>query len=404
MKNSSASLHSSSHPNSRPNSLQACSATTVVVGMSGGVDSSVAAQLLREQGYRVIGLFMKNWEEKDENGVCSSAKDYADVARVCDRLDIPYYGVEFVREYREHVFAHFLAEYEAGYTPNPDILCNREIKFNVFMKKALEEVGGDFLATGHYARVGEGASLLKGVDPGKDQSYFLYTLKKEILSRVLFPVGELPKSEVRRLAGEAGLSTAAKKDSTGICFIGERNFTRFLGQYVKAKRGRIRTLAGEDLGGHAGVCFYTLGQRKGLGLGGEGEAYFVVGKDPARGIVYAERGQRHPALYCDTLTATELSWVSGEAPGPLPFRCTAKARYRQQDVPCVITAIQEGRATVAFDEPQRAITPRQSIVFYSGETCLGGGMIEEPGPSYYEMGRDLPNGLSPDPATPPASV
>jgi tRNA-specific 2-thiouridylase len=388
--------------------MKANSATTVVVGMSGGVDSSVAAWRLREEGYRVVGLFMKNWEEKDASGVCASAADYADVARVCEKLDIPYYGVEFVKEYWDHVFTHFLAEYQAGYTPNPDILCNREIKFNLFMKKALEEVGGDFLATGHYAQVsrvessavdssamliGPGPYLAKGNDPGKDQSYFLYTLKKEILERVLFPIGDLPKSEVRRLAEKAGLATAAKKDSTGICFIGERNFTKFLSQYVQARPGRIKTLAGEDLGNHAGVCYFTLGQRKGLGLGGEGEAYFVVGKDPARNIVYVERGLRHPALYADDLTATELTWVSGQAPGPFPFRCRAKARYRQADQACTIIEIKDGRLKVEFDEPQRSITPRQSVVFYQGDLCLGGGMIEAPGPSYHAQGRSLPLGV-----------
>jgi tRNA-specific 2-thiouridylase len=379
--------------------IRANSATTVVVGMSGGVDSSVAAWLLKEQGYRVIGLFMKNWEEKDENGVCTSAQDYEDVARVCEKIDIPYYGVEFVQEYWDNVFKHFLEEYQAGYTPNPDILCNREIKFNLFMKKAIEEVGGDFLATGHYARVGAGGTLLKGVDPGKDQSYFLYTLKKRILEKVLFPIGHLPKSEVRRIALEAGLATAAKKDSTGICFIGERNFTQFLSQYVQAKPGRIRMLDGADLGAHPGVCYYTLGQRKGLGLGGEGEAFFVVGKDPKRNIVYVERGQTHPALYSETLTATELSWV-GEAPqaSELPIRCRAKVRYRQQDQDCEIVRIEGDRIFVRFDQPQRAITPRQSVVFYQGETCLGGAMIEAPGPSLYELAQGLRVTARPDPA------
>lgn len=364
------------------------SATTVVVGMSGGVDSSVAALVLKEQGYRVVGLFMKNWEEKDEAGVCTSAQDYEDVARVAERLDIPYYGVEFVREYWDHVFKHFLEEYQAGYTPNPDILCNREIKFNLFMKKALEEVGGDFLATGHYAQVGPDATLVKGVDSGKDQSYFLYTLKSSILQKVLFPIGHLPKSEVRRLATDAGLATATKKDSTGICFIGERNFTKFLSQYVQAKPGRIRALDGTDLGSHPGVCYYTLGQRKGLGLGGEGEAYFVVGKDPKRNIVYVERGESHPALYADSLMATELHWIAGRPPeGQLPIRCRAKVRYRQQDQDCHITRIEGDRVWVEFSQPQRSITPRQSVVFYQGEICLGGAMIEAAGPSYHEQGR-----------------
>jgi tRNA-specific 2-thiouridylase len=353
------------------------SATTVVVGMSGGVDSSVSAWLLKEQGYRVIGLFMKNWEEKDEQGICTSAQDYEDAARVCERLDIPYYGVEFVREYWDNVFSHFLREYEAGYTPNPDILCNREIKFNLFMKKALDELGGDFLATGHYARIGpqEGRPrLLKGVDAGKDQSYFLYTLKSELLRRVLFPIGGLPKGEVRRLAAQAGLATAAK-----------RNFSKFLAQYVRALPGRIRSLDGRDLGSHRGVCYYTIGQRKGLGLGGEGEAYFVVGKDPARRIVYVERGEAHPALFADRLSATEASWVSGSAP-KLGDPLTAKIRYRQQEQACRIVSLEGDRLEVEFEEPQRAITPRQSVVFYQGEACLGGAMIEAAGPSYYERG------------------
>lgn len=357
--------------------------------MSGGVDSSVAALILKEQGYRVVGLFMKNWEEKDENGVCTSAQDFEDVRRVCERLDIPYYGVEFVKEYWDNVFTHFLREYQEGYTPNPDILCNREIKFNLFMKKALEEVGGDRLATGHYAQVGEGFSLLKGVDPGKDQSYFLYTLKNLILKKVLFPIGDLPKAQVRELAMKAGLATATKKDSTGICFIGERNFTKFLSQYVHAKPGKIRTLDGTVVGDHQGVCFYTLGQRKGLGLGGEGEAYFVVAKDPKRGVVYVERGANHPALYTDSLTATEISWVDEVGPVELPLRCRAKTRYRQADQACVITRIENGRIYVEFDEPQRSVTPRQSVVFYLGEQCLGGAMIEAPGPSYFELGKPL---------------
>ena len=374
--------------------MRANSATTVVVGMSGGVDSSVAAHLLREQGYRVIGLFMKNWEEKDENGVCTSAQDFEDVRAVCNRLDIPYYSVEFVREYWDNVFTHFLREYEAGYTPNPDILCNREIKFNLFMKKALNEVGGDFLATGHYARVGNDFELLKGLDPGKDQSYFLYTLKNEILKKVLFPIGDIQKSQVRKVAESAGLATARKKDSTGIRFIGERNFGKFLSQYVQAKPGKIKTLKGDVVGEHLGVCYYTLGQRKGLGLGGEGEAYFVVGKDPVKNIVYVERGSTHPALYTDSLMATELSWVGavpGVTPGyDLPLRCRAKTRYRQEDQSCTITRIEGDRITVEFDEPQRSVTPRQSVVFYLGEICMGGAMIEAPGLNYNELGKPLP--------------
>ncbi|NDD92936.1 tRNA 2-thiouridine(34) synthase MnmA, partial [bacterium] len=254
---------------------------TVVLGMSGGVDSSVAALLLKQQGYRVIGLFMKNWEETDEHGVCTSTQDYEDVARVCEKLDIPYYSIEFVQEYWDHVFAEFLRAYQAGYTPNPDILCNREIKFNLFFKKAME-MGADYLATGHYCQIGQtnGAyRLLKAADQNKDQTYFVYTIQNSILPKVLFPIGHLTKPELRRLAEQHGIPTAKKKDSTGICFIGERNFRQFLAQYVPAKPGEIRTLSGERVGTHQGVAYYTLGQRKGLGLGGEGEAWFVVAKD-----------------------------------------------------------------------------------------------------------------------------
>jgi len=369
---------------------------TVVVGMSGGVDSSVAALLLKQQGYRVIGLFMKNWDEIDENGVCPAERDYEDVVRVCERLDIPYYSVEFVKEYWDNVFVRFLREYESGYTPNPDILCNREIKFNAFLKKALA-LGADYLATGHYCQVEhspEGARLLKGIDPGKDQTYFLNAVDGGALERVLFPIGHLMKSQVRELALAHGLPTHAKKDSTGICFIGERDFQKFLSQYVQAKPGKIQTLSGEVVGEHAGVAYYTLGQRKGLGLGGEGDAWFVVAKDNARNIVYVERGSKHPAMYADDLVATELNWISGVMP-TLPFRCKAKARYRQQDQDCVIEQGEApGQVLVRFDLPQRALTPGQSVVFYDGETCLGGGVIHRIGPSYHERGLLLPERLA----------
>ena len=351
---------------------------TVVVGMSGGVDSSVSAALLKEQGYNVIALFMKNWEEKDEHGVCQSAKDYEDVIRVCDHLQIPYYAVNFVKEYREQVFAHFLREFEQGFTPNPDILCNREIKFKVFFEKALE-LGADYLATGHYCQNGiiDGENvLLRGADPGKDQSYFLYTIKKQILAKVLFPVGGILKPEVRNIARKHGLSTSEKKDSTGICFIGERNFKEFLSQYIAVKPGNLENLKGEVVGRHDGVAYYTIGQRKGLGIGGPGEAWFVVDKDIQRNIVYVDQGSDHPAMYAPALTATELSWVNDRAPTSFPFKCTAKIRYRQPDQDCEIVSINEGIAFVHFPIPQRAITPRQSIVFYQGDVCLGGGIIE----------------------------
>lgn len=365
---------------------------TVVIGMSGGVDSSVAALLLKDQGYRVIGLFMKNWEEKDEFGQCTSAQDYEDVARVCDTIGIPYYTIEFVQEYWDHVFAEFLKAYQAGYTPNPDILCNREIKFNLFFKKALE-MGADFLATGHYCSTASrdgSAKLLKAADQNKDQTYFVYTIQKDTLSKVLFPIGHLPKPEVRAIAERAGLPTAAKKDSTGICFIGERNFRKFLSQYVPSKPGAITTLAGEKVGKHNGVAYYTLGQRKGLGLGGEGEAWFVVGKDAASNTLFVERGVRHPALYADELTAGELSFVEGRIP-TLPLRCTAKARYRQPEQACTIEAgSSPDKLRVVFDVPQRALTPGQSVVFYSGDECLGGGVIEQVGASYQAQGKALP--------------
>jgi len=365
---------------------------TVVIGMSGGVDSSVAALLLKQQGYRVIGLFMKNWEEKDEFGQCTSAQDYEDVAKVCAAIDIPYYSIEFVQEYWDHVFAEFLKAYQAGYTPNPDILCNREIKFNLFFKKALE-MGADFLATGHYCQTencGGSAKLLKAIDPNKDQTYFVYTIQKDVLSKVLFPIGHLPKPEVRRIAEAHGIPTASKKDSTGICFIGERNFRKFLSQYVPSKPGVIRTLAGDPVGTHTGVAYYTLGQRKGLGLGGEGEAWFVVAKDATQNVLYVERGVRHPALYSDELVAGELSWVNAQAP-TLPLSCTAKARYRQPEQGCrILPAPEPGKVRVVFDVPQRALTPGQSVVFYSGDECLGGGVIEQVAPSYHALQKPLP--------------
>jgi len=344
----------------------------IVVGMSGGVDSSVSALLLKEQGHEVIALFMKNWEDAD--GACHSARDYEDVVKVCAQLNIPHYAVNFVSEYREQVFAQFLKELQEGHTPNPDILCNREIKFKVFLEKALS-LGADYLATGHYCQIGEGHSLLKGADPGKDQSYFLYTLNQAILKQVLFPVGHLHKAQVRQIAKERGLATSEKKDSTGICFIGKRDFKSFVGGYLGYQSGAFERLSGEIVGHHDGVAFYTLGQRKGLGIGGKGDAWFVIGKDVQRNVVYVEQGQDHPALYKDTLIATDLSWVSGAAPSPLPYACMAKVRYRQNEQPCVIESIVQGGAFVRFLSPQRAITPRQSVVFYDKDMCLGGGII-----------------------------
>lgn len=367
------------------------SETLVIVGMSGGVDSSVAAALLKEEGYKVIGLFMKNWEEFDEHGVCQSSKEFADVVKVCEKLDIPYYSVDFIKEYKEQVFSHFVEEYKLGFTPNPDILCNREIKFKVFFEKAME-LGADFLATGHYCQnqlIDGEYRLIKGVDPLKDQSYFLYTIKSEILKKVLFPIGHLPKTEVRKNAAKYDLATKEKKDSTGICFIGERNFKNFLSNYVTFEAGNFETLDGVIVGRHTGATYYTLGQRKGLGLGGQGEPWFVVGKDMARNVVIVERGEFHPHMYADTLTATDLSFVSGKWTHSLPFKCRAKIRYRQKDQACTVTKIEGDKIYVSFDQAQRAITPRQSVVFYDGNICLGGAMIEASGPSYYETKKEL---------------
>ena len=298
---------------------------TVVVGMSGGVDSSVSALLLKNAGYKVIGMFMKNWEETGSEGVCLSAQDAEDAATVCRQLDIPFYTVSFCKEYRDRVFDSFLTELKEGRTPNPDILCNREIKFQSFLERAME-LGGDFLATGHYCRrafIDDEWRLLKGVDSSKDQSYFVYTLTAAKLKQTLFPVGDLPKSEVRRLAAEAGLSTAAKKDSTGICFIGKRNFKEFVSQYLPYHPGEMHTPSGEVVGQHDGVAYYTIGQRKGLGIGGAGDAWFVVGKEVERNILIVVQGGDHPALYGKALIAVSPSWVA-EAPKVLPFRCSAK--------------------------------------------------------------------------------
>lgn len=364
-------------------------AKTVVCGMSGGVDSSVAALLLKQAGHNVIGIFMKNWEELDESGQCSATKDYQDVVDVCERIGIPYYSVDFVKEYREQVFEHFLEEYRQGFTPNPDILCNREIKFKVFFEKAME-LGADYLATGHYCQkhlVDGHLRLCKGADGNKDQSYFLYTMKEEVLEKVLFPIGDLPKPEVRRLAHEFDLSTKNKKDSTGICFIGERDFRQFLSQYIHIHPGKFETLSGDVVGDHTGSAYYTIGQRKGLGLGGQGDPWFVVGKDTARNVVIVERGEFHPALYCDDAVANEISWVDPFQKFDLPVRLKCKVRYRQEDQDCIITKIEGDRVWVSFVHPQRAVTIRQSIVFYLDDICLGGAMIETVGPSYYQQNK-----------------
>ncbi len=346
---------------------------TVAVGMSGGVDSSVAALLLKQQGCRVIGMFMKNWEEEDASGVCKSAIEYEDMVRVCEHLDIPYYSVNFVKEYWDNVFTHFLEEIKQGYTPNPDILCNREIKFKVFLEKALE-LGADYLATGHYCRISPTYQLLKGSDPNKDQSYFLYAIQQEALKKALFPLGEMTKPEVREMARQHGIPTSEKKDSTGICFIGKRNFKEFLHQYLPYTPGNFEDPEGNIIGQHDGVAYYTIGQRKGLDIGGAGGAWFVVGKDMSRNVVIIAQGENHPSLFRDHLTATEIHWLT--SPPSLPYRCQAKILYRQSDQACTIQSIEDGKMSVTFDEPQRAITPRQSIVFYQEDVCLGGAIIE----------------------------
>tara|TARA_R110002073_G_scaffold16872_6_gene64311 strand:+ start:1545 stop:2636 length:1092 start_codon:yes stop_codon:yes gene_type:complete len=355
------------------------SSETVIVGMSGGVDSSVAAKLLLDQGYSVQGLFMKNWEEDDGTEYCTAIEDLADAQAVCDRLGITLHTANFSAEYWDNVFDHFLEEYRAGRTPNPDILCNREIKFNVFREYA-EILGADRIATGHYVRIQDRGvpQLLKGLDQGKDQTYFLQSVSSEQLKGCLFPVGHLEKSEVRRVAEAAGLPTHAKKDSTGICFIGERRFQDFLKQYIPAKPGEILDIEGNIIGEHNGVMFYTLGQRQGLGIGGVKDSpeapWYVVEKDVEANQLIVAQGNNHPALFSDILYCDQIAWVDGNGPD-LPGTLQAKTRYRQPDQSCSIEAF-EGGYKVRFDEPQRAVTPGQWACFYDGEICLGGGIIE----------------------------
>lgn len=354
--------------------------TTVVLGMSGGVDSSVAALLLKEQGYNVIGVFMKNWDEKDDEGVCTAVEDYEDVRRVCDQIGITYYSVNFVKEYWDRVFTYFLSEYKKGRTPNPDVMCNKEIKFKAFLDFAMK-IGADCIATGHYAQkdfVDGEYRLIRGVDGNKDQTYFLCTLGQYQLSKALFPVGHLTKPQVRQLAQDAGLRTASKKDSTGVCFIGERDFDKFLDNYLPAKPGDIITLDGKVVGRHDGLMHYTLGQRKGLGIGGigTGEPWFVVDKDLKKNVLYVVQGETHPALYTYGLIANELNWVSDKAPQGV-FKCTAKFRYRQPDQGVTVYMQNNNTCKVVFDEPQRAVTPGQEVVFYHEEACLGGGAIDK---------------------------
>lgn len=355
----------------------------VIVGMSGGVDSSVSAYLLQQQGYDVVGLFMKNWEEDDNEEYCSAASDLADAQAVCDKLGIKLLTINFAAEYWDNVFEHFLAEYRAGRTPNPDILCNKEIKFKAFLDYAAEDLGADYIATGHYVRKREQngkVELLRGLDKNKDQSYFLYTLSEAQISKSLFPVGELEKPQVRKIAEQLDLVTATKKDSTGICFIGERKFRDFLARYLPAQSGLIRTVDGEVIGKHQGLMYHTLGQRKGLGIGGLKNAdetpWYVVDKDIAHNELIVAQGHDHPALFSGGLIAGQLHWVDRQ-PLTTSLRCTVKTRYRQQDIPCQINPINEQQIEVIFDEPVAAVTPGQSAVFYSNEVCLGGGIIEE---------------------------
>lgn len=356
------------------------SSQKVMVGMSGGVDSSVAALLLLESGYQVEGLFMKNWEEDDGTEYCTAIQDLQDAQSVADSLGIRLHSANFAAEYWDGVFEHFLSEYRAGRTPNPDILCNREIKFRAFLDYATA-LGADLIATGHYVRRGEQhgrATLLKGLDGNKDQSYFLHQVDHTALARALFPLGETTKKRVREIAEGAGFHNARKRDSTGICFIGERRFKDFLQQYLPTKPGDIESVEGRAVGRHDGLMYHTIGQRQGLGIGGlSGQAeapWYVTGKDLQRNVLIVAQGNEHPSLYGHSLRAQDVLWIAGEPP-QMPLRCTAKIRYRQADQACELVASTDGYE-VFFQSPQRAITPGQSVVFYVGELCLGGGIIE----------------------------
>jgi tRNA-specific 2-thiouridylase len=352
----------------------------VAVGMSGGVDSSVAALLLKQQGYDVIGLFMKNWEDDDTDEYCSSRQDLIDAASVADIIGIPLEAVNFSAEYKERVFTHFLAEYKAGRTPNPDVLCNAEIKFKAFLDHAVG-LGADFIATGHYAQVRQidgTFQLLKAEDGTKDQSYFLYRLTQSQLCKTMFPLGTLYKRDVRKIAMEYRLPNFAKKDSTGICFIGERPFRQFLNRYLPDEPDEIRTPDGMIVGRHHGLMYYTIGQRLGLGIGGtkkgDGAPWFVSGKDMPANVLTVVQGHDHPDLYRSSVTATDLTWISGKIP-----RCNwvyaSKTRYRQPDAPCAISRIDDGECAIEFAQPQWAVTPGQSVVVYESKVCLGGGVI-----------------------------
>ena len=348
----------------------------VVMGMSGGVDSAVSALLLKQAGYDVVGVFMKNWEEKDEDGVCTSEGDWKDVQNVCDIIGIPYYSVNFAKEYWDRVFTLFLSEYKAGRTPNPDVLCNREIKFKAFLDFAMQ-LGAEKIATGHFVKTDEEGHLLKGIDPNKEQSYFLYMLHQHQLKKAIFPVGGMTKQEVREIAVQAGLPVAKKKDSTGICFIGERQFKPFLSQYLPAQPGDMVTPEGEVVGRHDGLMFYTLGQRRGLGIGGRGDgrSFFVVDKDLKKNQLIVAQGEDHPLLYCKAARIEQLTWVA-DAP-KIGGEYGVKTRYRQPDQRAILSEMTDDGAIVTFRVDQRAVTPGQSLVIYDGDRCLGGGIIAE---------------------------
>ena len=370
-------------PQLSPEQLAENATKKVICGMSGGVDSSVSAFILQQQGYQVEGLFMKNWEEDDDTDYCTAAADLADAQAVCDKLGIKLHKINFAAEYWDNVFEHFLNEYKAGRTPNPDILCNKEIKFKAFLEYAAEDLGANYIATGHYVRrrgTDDNAQLLRGLDANKDQSYFLYTLSSKQVGQSLFPVGDIEKPIVRAIAEDLDLITAKKKDSTGIWFIGERKFKDFLARYLPAQPGNIRTVEGDIIGRHDGLMYHTLGQRKGLGIGGvkgaSEEAWYVVEKDLVNNELIVAQGHDHSALLSIGLIAQQLHWVDRQ-PIREPLRCTVKTRYRQTDVPCTIEPIDDESIKVIFDEPQIAVTPGQSAVFYLDEVCLGGGIIEQ---------------------------